>query len=357
MYTLSEILSQCDSWRVGLEKVQAVQALLVRELVGNHQGRQIYFTGCGSSYYLAVSAASHLRRLTRMPTQAVPASELWFDPASYFHPDDVLVAISRSGATTETLGAVDAFHNFRKNGGIVIQCVPHGTLAQKETISLVIPSGAEKSFTQTRSFTTMFVAAVAMNVAVSVELNMPQPPGVDLSDALKRLPEAGNCIIEMSERLVPKWVEHTNFDRTYILGSGTRYGLACEASLKMIEMALIPCQPFHFLEFGHGPQAMVDNRTLVIGLVSGSARNQELLVLHEAKSLGAQIMAIGEQMERIDGGEVISFESHLPEAVRDVLYLPPLQMMAVHCAITKGLDPDHPRHLQAVRKLGQENEL
>jgi len=338
-HTLDEILSQTQAWQEALDRIERHYPEL-EPFGARDPGRQLFYTGCGSTYYLSLAAAAHLRTLTHWRVQAIPASELWLDPQSYFQKDDVLVAISRSGTTTETLHAAEAFRTLTHHLPITIQCTPNAPLARRGGVNIVIPSGAEQSIAQTRSFASMFVAALALNVHWARR--------GDLARALARLPQAGEHVLESARVFAHNWGPRLEFDRIYFLGSGTRYGLACEASLKMKEMSLSHAEPFHFLEFRHGPKSMVTETTLIVGLVSDHARAQETRILDEAARLGAKVLMLGEHVKPIRDGAAISFESRLPPEARDVLYLPPLQLLAYERATAKGLDPDRPRHLEAV---------
>jgi glutamine---fructose-6-phosphate transaminase (isomerizing) len=115
--------------------------------------------------------------------------------------------------------------------------------------------------------------------------------------------------------------------------------------LKMKEMCLTHSESFHFMEFRHGPKAMVNPDTLVVGLVSEKNKFYEMAVLDDIKELGAEVISIGEH------DTDISFNSGLEEVFRNVLYLPFGQMMAYERAMAKGLDPDNPTNLDAVVKL------
>ncbi len=338
-FTGEEILSQTHAWQEA------------REVVARHDDtldfdeskapcQHVLFTGCGSTYYLSLAAAAHLRALTAWHAQAVPASELWFYPKAYIRPDDTLIAISRSGTTSETLHAVEAFEAATRRPPITIQCTPNAPLAQRTGLNIIIPSGAERSVVQTRSFAAMFIAAVALNARWAQR--------ADLVNALEGLPGAGERVLQLGAAVARDWGPRLEFDRLYFLGSGTRYGLACEASLKMKEMALSHTEPFHFLEFRHGPKSMINETTLIVGLVSDEAADDEARILSEAVALGAHVYVLGEDVERIGGGPVVSFSSGLPSEIRDILYLPPLQLLAYERALAKGLDPDRPRHLDAV---------
>jgi glutamine---fructose-6-phosphate transaminase (isomerizing) len=152
-------------------------------------------------------------------------------------------------------------------------------------------------------------------------------------------------LIEKYEAFARSMGENLNFDRFYFLGSGIRYGLACEVNLKMKEMTLTHSEPFHFLEFRHGPMSMVNENAVVVGMLSDANRAHEAKVLEEMKQLGGTVLSLAE--EEAD----IQFESEIPENVRSVLYLPVLQLMAFYRSLAKGLNPDRPTNLTAVVKL------
>ncbi len=341
-YTLAEILSQTPAWQEACEVVGRARDA-IESFAQLDADRQFFFTGCGSTYYLALAGAAHLRSIAHRRAQGIPASELWLDREAYWRQEDVLIAISRSGATSETLRAVDAYRFATGGSPITIGCYAGSYLAQRGQVNLVIPQGAEESIAQTRSFASMFVAAVGLNTLLAKRN--------DLFAALAAMPHVGGRLLESARTLGKIWGRRLEFDRTYFLGSGTRYGLACEASLKMKEMSLSHSEPFHFLEFRHGPKSMITETSLVVGLVSERNLPHEMSVLNEVASLGARTIVLGERVEKIGEGAAISFESELPEQVRDVLYLPFLQILAFERAIAKGLDPDHPRHLDAVVEL------
>ena len=167
----------------------------------------------------------------------------------------------------------------------------------------------------------------------------------DLVEAMRELPRIGNLVIGNYEAWAKSIGDNLSFDRFYFLGSGVRYGLACEVNLKMKEMTLTHSEPFHFLEFRHGPMSMVNQNAVVVGMLSDANRVHEAKVLSEMETLGGTAASLGESEADV------CFESNLPEEVRGVLYLPILQLMAFYRSLAKGLNPDRPNNLTAVVKL------
>jgi len=344
--TYTEILTQHLAWQEALSVIGA-QRRALRDLWSAGNYAHVLLTGCGSTHYLSLAAAATFQQLTGTPARGAPAGELIMYPdiAVPAKGRTLLVAISRSAETTETVRAVQAFRDSGRGKVVVVTNYGDRALARMGTVTISIPSGQEQSVAQTRSFASMYVATTAM-AAVLAERD-------DLVQAMQRLPDIGSNLINKYEHLARSLGEDLDLDQFYFLGSGPRYGLASEASLKMKEMSLTHSEPFHFLEFRHGPKSMVRPGTLVIGLLSDTNRAYEEAVLQEMAALGARILAVSEAPSQGMWKTEAVFSSQVPEAVRNVLYLPVLQWMAYYRARAKGLNPDQPHNLDAVVKLQQ----
>ena len=187
---------------------------------------------------------------------------------------------------------------------------------------------------QTRAFSVLYLATLGMAALWSGR--------DDLLDELEHLPAAGRRVLETFTAQAHALGRHAGIDRFYFLGSGPRYGLACELSLKMKEMSISHSEPFHFREFRHGPRAMAGRGALIVGLVSEANQARETAVLEDMRRQGAQVLAIGER------DADMSFGSGLSAAARDALYLPVGQLLAFERALRNGCNPDHPENLDAV---------
>ena len=329
--TYREINSQTDAWEQALDVVEHTK------LPAGSDYAQVIFTGCGSTYYLSLAAAALYQELTGAPARAFPASELLFHgPAAFTEQRTLLVAVSRSGTTSETVKAVEKF-KAEKRGNVVVISNYDEILSRLADVNIVIDKGQEESVAQTRSFASMYVAASAFCARMSGR--------EALVEAMGELPRVGKQLIKKYEPLARQVGTQLDFDRFYFLGSGNRYGLACEVNLKMKEMTLTHSEPFHFLEFRHGPMSMVNDNAVVVGMLSDTNRLHEAKVLSEMKALGGTVLSLAES-----DADVV-FQSGVPASVRVVLYLPVLQHMAFHRSVAKGLNPDHPKNLTAVVQL------
>jgi Predicted phosphosugar isomerases len=330
--TYREIKSQSAAWQNALDVADAATLPEAAEY------EQVIFTGCGSTYYLSLAAASLYQELTGRVARAIPAGDLLLNPQIVIRENipQLLVAVSRSGTTTETIKAAEKFKAEQRGNVIGITCYDTALVDLSEG-SLVILEGQEESVAQTRSFASMYVAANAFCARMAGRK--------DLLELMKKLPELGNGLIKNYESFAKEMGENLNFDRFYFLGSGIRHGLACEVNLKMKEMTLTHSEPFHFLEFRHGPMSMVNEKAVVVGLLSESNFSHEKAVLNEMQALGGKTMSLAESQADI------SFQSQIPENARGVLYLPVLQLMAFYRSVAKGLNPDRPKNLTAVVQL------
>ncbi|RPI94860.1 MAG: SIS domain-containing protein [Chloroflexi bacterium] len=330
-HTYSEIKSQSEAW------AQAVEVAHSSALPKPDEYKQVIFTGCGSTYYLSLAAAALYQESTGRAARAVPAGELLLNPQTVFTDQKtLLVAVSRSGSTSETVKAVERF-KAEGRGEVVVISNYDEVLARLADVKILIPKGQEESVAQTRSFASMYVAVSVFCARLAGR--------ADWLAARNKLPEAGNSLMNKYESFAKEIGSNLDFDRYYFLGSGTRYGLACEANLKMKEMTLTHSEPFHFLEFRHGPMSMVTEKAVVVGMLSDANRAHEAQVLSEMKTLGATVAALGESEADVE------FKSGIPESLRGVLYLPVLQLMAFYRSVAKGFNPDHPKNLTAVVRL------
>ena len=336
-FTRQEILSQPDAWAAAL-KILDENRRSVLDLEPAHRFNNILFTGCGSTYYLSLAAASLTQELTGLPARAFPASELWLYPkSSYTAAQTLLVAVSRSGETTETLRTCESFLAGKRGTLLTLSCYGDMPLAKMGALNLVFPSGQEQSVAQTRAFSTLYLGTVVLAALWAGRAGV--------FDSLAGLPEAGRRVLKDNASLSAELGHDATIDRFYWLGSGPRYGLASELSLKMKEMSLSHSEPFHFLEFRHGPKSMITPSALVVGLRSTVNGEKEAAVLEEVKGLGGRVVDMAET------GSTVRLGARLDETFQNILYLPVGQMIAFERALSKGLNPDRPTSVDTVVKI------
>ncbi len=335
-----EITSQPEVWRATWQRLQASRDT-ISSLLFSQCWDALFFAGAGSTYYLSLAAANLYQQLTGQRTRGVPSSEMVTFPAGIY-PDIVgqqilLVAVSRSGETTETIRAVSQHHE-RRLPALAITCRGDSPLAVQTEVVFAAEEAREESVPQTRSFTSMLLATQFLAGLMADDRRF--------LEALGELPAAGRSMLDRNAALVADAAQ-TDWERVIFLGSGPYYGLASEGMLKLKEMALGWSEAYHFLEFRHGPISLVDERTLVVALLSDHAAGAEQAVLADVRRWGGQTLVIGEGRGIVEHANyAVLLETDLPELARGPLYLLPLQLLAYYRARVRGMDPDRPRHLQ-----------
>jgi glucosamine--fructose-6-phosphate aminotransferase (isomerizing) len=341
-HTYHEIITQGDVWRATMEGFQDQSKAILKLL--EQPFEEIIFTGCGSTYYLSLAAAAVWKTLTGMRAIAIPASELWLYPDLVLSSrNTLLIAVSRSGTTTETIQAI---RTFRKNNGLNvlgISVYPESDLTQEVPLTLIAHGAGEKSVAQTRSFSSMYLMTQMLAYQKTGDERALQE--------LQSLPNRFQSILSRYETLSQQLATDPQINQFIFLGSGWNFGLASEVMLKMKEMSLSISEAFHFLEYRHGPKSMVCPETLIIGLLGDNAIEQELNVLKEMRTLGAKVLALADQDKDIPADFLINLHSGLPDISRSILKLPLLQLLAFYRSMNKGLNPDRPNNLEAVVRL------
>ncbi len=335
IYTREEIFSQPDTWAASLERI-GHEAAVLEDIYRTGHYDQILLTGCGSPYYAALALAPLAAQLTHIPARAMPGSEVFHYPELSFAPGKkvLMVVLSRSGETTELLRACEAFKANQEGDIITISCYPNHPLTKQGTINLLLPEAHETSLAQTRALSSLYLATLALICLWSGRK--------DLLEAMQKLPAVGQSLLDRYSEQAVKLGEDPRFSRFYFLGSGPRYGLACELSLKMKETSLAHSEPFHVLEYRHGPKAMVNNETVILSMINSGKDKLELAVAEDMRAIGAEVIVSGES------GVDVNFASGLPEAVQQVLHLPFGQLLAYSHSMATGLNPDLPENLNAV---------
>ena len=339
--TLQEILEQPEAWAAALERFEA-DAPRVDRLFEREPRDEVVFTGCGSSYYLSMTAASVFQQFTGLRAKAVPASEILQFPEGVFAQDSspLLVAASRSGTTTETLRAAKGV----ARQGIPILCLTcaaRSPLARQADLALCSPRGREKSVVMTKSFSSLLLLGLLLAAQRAGDAG--------LRRELHRLPALGRRVLKIALPLMRD--VGTAASRFVFLGAGPAHGIAWEAMLKLTEMAQRPAVAYHPLEFRHGPIAAAGPGTVAVLFGTEGGKRMEKALVRDLRRQGVSVVALGDDWSMAEAETGVALGAGLSDAARSVLYLPFAQLLAYHRAVGAGLDPDRPQHLSSVVRL------
>jgi glucosamine--fructose-6-phosphate aminotransferase (isomerizing) len=337
-----EITEQADALQECVNTVNKFSTDLIR-FFKTTQPDEIIFVGCTSPYYIGKSIAYYWQSALRIPTRVVTSSEFIQFPGSAISPQSkkpLLVAISRSGKTSETIWAVNEFEKKFPGRTVLISCVPGAPLADLAALKLFIPKGMEETLAQTRSFSAMYMAAQLMCAVVSQEN--------EVRIRLEKAPGIISEILEQVEPAVKEIFQETEPKNLFFIGSGPQYGIALDAALKMMEMSLSEVMCFPFLESRHGPKSIIGSNSLVVGLFSHAGQGFEAQVIEEFTTKHEAItVAITPDYSWNCGNPLfhIPVNNHWPDSILGLLYLPVVQLMAYYRAIAKDVNPDESRNL------------
>jgi glucosamine--fructose-6-phosphate aminotransferase (isomerizing) len=347
VHSYAEIMSQPDTL-VEAERIFAAQIAEAEAIWRAADYDELIVTGCGSTYYVSLAAAATFQRLTGVAARAYPASQIALMPEQTLRPTarPMLLAISRSGSTTETVAAIRKFRAHKQGAVMAITCDSTSPLAKETDLAFNIDAAQETSVAQTRTFSSMLLVAQALSAHLA---------GHSTAEALSALPGNVRAALSQVEPLAKQLGEDQTIERFFFLGLGSYYGIACEAMLKMKEMSLSYSEAYHTLEFRHGPMSMVHDRSLVVGLLSDETLDQEIAVLRDMHMRGARTLAIAARP--VDPapaiGHIIQIDNRLPAWTRPNAAIPALQLLAYYRAIANGQNPDTPENLTFVISLNE----
>lgn len=342
--TFEEILSEPATWKKCLEALDGSGTLhaLERDLAKNVE---YVFIGCGSSYYLAQSAAATWSIVTGGEARAIPASEIALFPRLLPRPCQP-VLISRSGHTSEVLAAAKHIEEQLNIATLAVTCGSDTPLEKVCKHAITLAAADEKSTVMTRSFTSMLISLQALAATRGKDGR--------LAAALRELPAKTQPLLPTMNEVAQSIANARTFADYVFLGQGPFFGVAQESMLKVKEMSCSYAQCFHTLEFRHGPKAIVSPETLVTFFLSESGYDAETPVLTEMKELGGTTFVVTNQANAAvqkSADYLLELNLNVPEVARAAASVIPGQLLGFHNGIKKGFNPDEPRNLSRVVML------
>ena len=345
--TRTEILRQPETWRGLLEREVPRHA---RPLAAALDGvDEILLAGAGSAHHTALMAAPLFVERLRRPARALLASELFIEPAATLVSGRRygLIALSRSGETTETLRAV---RSARRLGfpTVGITARAGSAMAVAPDVPIVLEELDEQSVAATGSVTgeLLFLAGCVASAARDDGLlrELKALPAI----CERRLPDWDSLALRMATELLPLLEAR----RLVFLGGGRLAGAAMEAALKTLEMAALPAVAYPLLDYRHGPQALIDG-DLLVALTDGDAPEEHDLIF-EAASRGTPVWLVTDRaspQQRELAAWTTDLGEDLQPAQLPIAFLPLMQLFAYHAALARGRDPDRPAHLTYAVRL------
>ena len=311
---------------------------------------RVVIVGCGTSLHAGLAARPALEAWARLPVECEIASELRYRDVAY---DDttLVVGISQSGETIDTL---DALRRCRSQGSRVLAVtnVAGSALAREADAVLYTRAGPEVGVAATKTHVTQLVALqrLALDLAATRD-TVPAETLAKLAAALTSIPRRMEQVLDGAEAVfgvARRLADRSDF---YFLGRGTGHALALEGALKLKEIAYVRAEAYAAGEMKHGPIALIDSNSVVVGLVgSGVLRTKMLSNIAEMRARGATIVLVAAQGDD-EAAEVADAVISVPAPEAGTELLAPavdvvtLQLFAYSIAKARGLDVDKPRNL------------
>lgn len=309
--------------------------------------KNVQIVACGTSYHAGMVARYWLEELASISCEVEVASEFRYRKRVQ-HEGTLLVAISQSGETADTLAALRNATEGEFIGSLVIANVDNSSLVRECDLVFLTRAGAEIGVASTKAFTTQLVALLMLTVVLGRRRGMTESRQQDIIAALTGLPEyvrqtleLNASIQQLSEAFIPK--RHALF-----LGRGIQYPIAMEGALKLKEISYIHAEAYPAGELKHGPLALVDDDMPVVAV----APNDELLEklksnLEEVRSRGGELFVFADREAGFANEPRVQVlpMPHCPEVIKPIVYTVALQLLSYHVAVQKGTDIDKPRNL------------
>ncbi|MCW5588269.1 MAG: glutamine--fructose-6-phosphate transaminase (isomerizing) [Legionellales bacterium] len=309
--------------------------------------RRVLIIACGTSYHAGMVARCWLESIAGIPCNVEIASEFRYRKA-VIEEGTLLVCISQSGETADTLAALRASKQQPFLASLAICNVPESSLVREADLVFMTRAGREIGVASTKAFTTQLTALLMLTIVLGRKKNINETLEAELIQQLTSLPAAINHVLELNPQIEKIANHFADKHHALFLGRGVQYPIALEGALKLKEISYIHAEAYPAGELKHGPLALVDNDMPVVTV----APNDELLEklksnLQEVRARGGELYVFADHHANLSNGKGI----HILEmptvgyAIAPIVYTVPLQLLAYHAAVIKGTDVDQPRNL------------
>jgi len=308
----------------------------------------IVILACGTSYHAGMVARYWIEALAGLPCVVEIASEYRYREP-YNDPDALVVTISQSGETADTLAALQYAKSRGHRYSLSICNVPESALVRASDLRFLTRAGPEIGVASTKAFTTQLAALVLLTMAVAKQRGrLDESQERELLTALRHLPAALTHVLQV-EPAIAHWAKRfADKEHMLFLGRGIHYPIAMEGALKLKEITYIHAEAYAAGELKHGPLALVDRNMPVVAVAPKDALLEKLKSnLQEVKARGGELYVLADQDTKIEAGDgvhVIQLADHAG-LLSPILHTVPLQLLAYHTALHRGTDVDKPRNL------------
>ena len=352
-YMQKEIFEQPMAVANTLEMVTSARAVVPQLFGAGADGifnkiNGLTILACGTSYHAGMVARYWVEAVAGLPCNVEIASEYRYRE-TVNDPDTLVVTLSQSGETADTLAALQYAKARGHRYSLTICNAPESALVRASELRFLTRAGPEIGVASTKAFTTQLAALVLLTMALAKKRGrLTAEREAELLHALRHLPTALTEVLQI-EPAIAGWAKiFAGKEHMLFLGRGIHYPIAMEGALKMKEITYIHAEAYAAGELKHGPLALVDRNMPVVAVAPRDTLLEKLKSnLQEVRARGGELYVLADQDTRIiasDGVHVIQMPGHAG-LLSPILHTVPLQLLAYHTALHRGTDVDKPRNL------------
>jgi glucosamine--fructose-6-phosphate aminotransferase (isomerizing) len=309
---------------------------------------RLLILACGTSYYSGCTAKYWLESIAQLPTSVEIASEYRYRD-SVPNPNTLVVVISQSGETADTLAALKHAQALGMTRTLAICNVATSAMVRETELQFLTRAGVEIGVASTKAFTTQLLALYLLTQTLAkVHGRLDATHEAAAIKALRHLPVAIQNVLALEPQIMA-WAESfARRENALFLGRGLHYPIALEGALKLKEISYIHAEAYPAGELKHGPLALVTEAMPVVTVAPNDALLEKLKSnMQEVRARGGQLYVFADadtQIHNDQGVHVIRMPEHYG-ALSPILHVIPLQLLAYHTALARGTDVDKPRNL------------
>lgn len=351
-FMLKETYEQPDSIIATLEG-RIINNRVLAESFGNEapnilpEIEAIQIIACGTSYHSGMVARYWFEEIVGIPCQVEIASEFRYRK-SVVLPNSLLITLSQSGETADTLAALKLAKELGYKASLTICNVPGSSLVRESDLAYMMRAGVEIGVASTKAFTTQLVGLMLLVIRLAEYRGVPSDQLDALIAGLQKLPKQINAALELDPVIEAMAQDFADKQHALFLGRGSQYPIAMEGALKLKEISYIHAEAYAAGELKHGPLALIDADMPVIVVAPDNELLEKLKSnMEEVRARGGLLYVFADKkagFKNMDGIKVIELD-HIDDYLAPVLYTIPLQLLSYHVAIIKGTDVDQPRNL------------
>ncbi len=351
-YMLKEIYEQPAVIRSALQdrvdNVHNIDALFgngAEEIL--KQVKHVQIIACGTSYHAGMTARYWLEEHANVSCSVEIASEFRYRKSAV-HQNSLLVTISQSGETADTLAALRLAKELGYMSALTICNVPGSSLVRESDLAFMTLAGAEIGVASTKAFTTQLTAFLMLTLALGKFNGLSDDKAQAITTAIKTLPGKIEEALSTADAIESLAEEFADKHHSLFLGRGAQYPIAMEGALKLKEISYIHAEAYASGELKHGPLALIDDEMPVIVV----APNDELLEklksnVEEVRARGGIMYVFADADAHFESDETMRVIDipHCEDIIAPIVYTIPLQLLSYYVALIKGTDVDQPRNL------------